>query len=252
MQWIFPPGGVIITVLLIFLFFHLGRKKIAACLTVCFLFFLFLFSTWFGEYILLRPLEDDYISFPAMSFDNSEFSKPIIVVLGGGLVENSLAESTGGTEIGEITLSRIYGAYRIYKILECPLWVSGGNVPGYSGDKPATDIMEQVLIELGVPLLVVYKESQSRTTLENAEFTLDELKQKGYQEIILVTSAVHMRRSVQVFENDVIRIIPAPVNYLFENSKPGILKIISNRFSWDYNLRALHEWVGLFYYKLLN
>ncbi len=250
MQWIFPPGGIIIAVLLIFSLFLLDRKKIAIFLSVLLIFLLYLFSSWFGEYILLKPLEDDYTYLQETQMDNLNLTNPIIVVLGGGIVEDSLAEGKVSTEVGEVTLARLYGAYRIYKNLECPVWVSGGTVPGFSGNIPAADVMGEVLVELGISREDIYNETQSRTTFENAHFTIEQIKQQGYHEIILVTSAVHMRRSAQVFENSDITIIPAPVNYLFENSRPGILDILPNRFSWDHNLRALHEWIGLLYYRI--
>jgi len=250
MQLILPPGGVIIAVLLIFLLFLCNRKKLATFLILLLVCFLFLFSSWFGEYLFLRPLEDDYASLQEISANNLDLSHPVMVVLGGGLVEDSLSVKDGKTEIGEVTLARLYGAYQIYKKLECPIWVSGGTVPDSGGDIPSADIMEQVLLEFGIPSGDIYKETQSRTTFENAGFTLQKIKQQGYQEIILVTSAVHMRRSVQVFENSEVIIIPAPVNYLFENRSPGILNILPNGSSWDNNLRALHEWVGLLYYRL--
>lgn len=252
MQLIFPPGGIIIAIFIIFLLFLFNRKKLATFLTILLIFFLFLFSSWFGEYILLRPLEDDYSTLQEIeiSNDNLKFSNPVIVVLGGGLVEDSLAEKTGKTEIGEVTLARLYGAYVIYQEIQCPIWVSGGSVPGYSGDVPSAEIMEEVLIKIGVPPDDIFQENESRTTFENAILTIENIKQQGYQEVILVTSALHMRRSVQSFENNEVTIIPAPVNYLFENTQPGLLNIFPNRFSWDYNLRAFHEWIGLLYYKI--
>jgi len=249
-QLIFPPGGVIIAVLLIFLLFLFNRKKLVTCLTVLLVFFLFLFSSWFGEYILLRPLEDDYASLQEISGENLNLSHPVMVVLGGGLVEDSLSEEAGKTEIGEVTLARLYGAYLIHREIKCPIWVSGGTVPGSGREISSADIMEQVLVSLGIPSEEITKEDQSRTTFENAGFSLQKIKQQGYQEIILVTSAVHMRRSVQVFEKSEMIIIPAPVNYLFENRSSGILNILPNGSSWDNNLRALHEWVGLLYYRL--
>ena len=251
MQLIFPPGGIIIAIFIIYLLFLFNRKRLATYFTILLIFFLFLFSSWFGEYILLQPLEDDYSALQEISNDNLKLSNPVIVVLGGGLVEDSLAEKSGKTEISEVTLARLFGAYGIYREIQCPVWVSGGSVPGYSGGVPSAEIMEEVLIEMGVPPDDIFQENESRTTFENAIFTIEEIKQQGYQEVILVTSALHMRRSVQSFENNEVTIIPAPVNYLFENTQPGLLNILPNRFSWDYNLRALHEWIGLLYYKIV-
>jgi uncharacterized SAM-binding protein YcdF (DUF218 family) len=252
MQLIFPPGGIIIFLLLICLLIVLNRKKIATCLFVFLIFVLFLLSSWLGEYILLRPLEDNYNSFNSRYHNNIRFSSPIIVVLGGGIIENSVSGQDGKTDIGEVTLARLYGAYNIYREIQCPILVSGGSVPGHSGNIPAAQVMHEVLINFGVPGDEIYQEGESRTTIENATYTIKQIKTYGHDVIILVTSAVHMRRSVEAFKNDEVHVIPAPVNYLFENTKPGILNILPNEVSWDHNLRAIHEWIGLIFYKLLS
>jgi len=251
MQLLFPPGGIIIFLLLICLLIISNRKKIATFLVVLLIFFLCLLSSWLGEYIVLRPLEDDYNSFNSRYYNNIELSSPIIVVLGGGVIENNLSGQDGKTDIGEVTLARLYGAYNIFREIECPILVSGGAVPGHSGDIPAAQIMQEVLVNLGVPEHEIYQEGESRTTLENASYTIEQIKTDGHDVIILVTSAVHMRRSVEAFKNNGVDVIPGPVNYLFENTKPGILNILPNEVSWDYNLRALHEWIGLIYYRIL-
>ena len=247
MQFLFPPGVVVVALLLILILFN--RKKLATCFTILLVFFLLVFSSWIGEYFLLRPLEDDYHSLQETLSDDLNLSNPIIVVLGGDVVEDSLSEQGGKTEIGEVSLMRVFGASRIYHEMKCPIVVSGGTVPGSGGKVPSAEVMEKVLLELGIPPGDIMKEIQSRTTYENAESTLENIQQQDYQEIILVTSAVHMRRSVQAFQNHKIAIIPAPVNYLFENIPPGILNILPNGSSWDHNCRALHEWVGLLYYR---
>lgn len=251
-QLIFPPNGIILIILLICFLFILNKKRQAVFLTILLVFFIFFLSSWFGEYIFLRTLEDDYtsLSLQKTADNNLNLSNPVIVVPGGGLIENSLAEKNGKNEVAEITLARLYGAYSVYKIIKCPIWVSGGSVPGYSDNVSDAEIMAEVLINMGVSPNNIFQEGKSRTTFENAIFTIKEIKQQGYKEIILVTSALHMRRSVQVFKNNEIAIIPAPVNFVFENIKPGILDILPNRFSWDHNLRALHEWIGLLYYKI--
>ncbi|MBN2395547.1 MAG: YdcF family protein [Candidatus Atribacteria bacterium] len=249
-QILFPPGGIIVLILIIYFLLIKNKKKVASCLTIITVFFLFFLSSWLGENTFLRTLEDDFPSFQINSLEHGTLKKPMIVVLGGDIVENSLMEKKDDVEIGEITLARLFGAYQVYREIKCPILVSGGSLPGSSGTTPVAIMMKQVLEDFGVSSEDIYLESQSRTTYENAKFSLKEIIHRGHPEIILVTSAVHMRRSVGIFRNSKARIVPAPVNYLFENSKPGILDILPNRTSWDHNLRALHEWTGLLYYKL--
>jgi len=78
---------------------------------------------------------------------------------------------------------------------------------------------------------------------------MEKLKEKDYREIILVTSALHMKRSVQLFQNQGVRIIPAPVNYIFEEL-PNFIDFFPNSFSFEHNVRALHEWMGIIYYGM--
>jgi len=252
MQLLFPPGGVIIVIFLICLLFRYGRKKIAHFITIFLAIFLFLFSSWLGEYILLRPLEDDYDDFYQIIKNNGkDLQNPIMVVLGGGIVDESLSGEKWYKEIAEVTLARLYGAFRIYQENKYVICVSGGTVPGISGNISSADVMEKVLIDMGVAPEDILKEDKSRTTFENAIYALKEIKELGYKEIILVTSAVHMRRSLLAFDRRGFTVIPAPVNFLFENKKPGLLEILPNQVSWNNNSRALHEWVGLLYYRLI-
>ncbi len=248
MQLIFPPGGIILALLVIIIFLIFNKKKLASIVSFLLIAFLLFLSSWWGEYFLVKPLEDDYPFLQKETLETISLTNPLIVVLGGAVVEKSLS---GKTEIGNTTLSRLYGAYQIYQEITCPIWVSGGNVPGYSADTPASKIMLEILISLGIPADDIFIEDQSRTTMENALFALEEIKKQGYQEIILVTSATHMHRSVHSFENEEIKIIPAPVDYAFENTTPKILNILPNRYSWNNNLNALHEWIGLLYYKII-
>jgi len=86
--------------------------------------------------------------------------------------------------------------------------------------------------------------------LESAEYSLKKLEEEGYQRIILVTSALHMRRSVKCFKESEIKIIPAPVNYIFEKEPLNILDFLPNAGALSNNFYAIHEWIGLVYYGL--
>ncbi len=253
MQWILPPGLIIIAILLLYFLLILRKKKIAFIFTMFLVIFLFLFSSWVGEYLLLRPLEKRYIVNLNIFKDILPLNHPVIVVLAGDLVTGSFSAiaNNNNAEVGEITQARLMGAYFLYQKIKCPILVSGGTVPGVGGDIPAAITMGRFLRDLGIPEVDIIEEDQSSTTLENAKFILDLIRRYGFQEVFLVTSAVHMPRAMLAFQYDNITIIPFPVNFLYENIQPGILDLLPNRSSWEHNLRALHEWIGLLYYKIL-
>jgi uncharacterized SAM-binding protein YcdF (DUF218 family) len=62
-------------------------------------------------------------------------------------------------------------------------------------------INRRLLIESGVPGPVVQLEDQSRTTRENAIFTVKLLRQQHAHRVIIVTSWYHSRRALACFEH---------------------------------------------------
>jgi uncharacterized SAM-binding protein YcdF (DUF218 family) len=58
-------------------------------------------------------------------------------------------------------------------------------------------------------------EKDSRNTLENAQFSKKLLEAKGLPPpYLLITSAFHMRRSLQTFKNAGLNVIPYSCNYI--------------------------------------
>ena len=72
-----------------------------------------LLSTWLGEYLLVRTLEDDYSPYSYEQLSKEEIKDTVIVILSGGMVLGSPAAGDEGAEIGETTLARLYGGYKI-------------------------------------------------------------------------------------------------------------------------------------------
>jgi uncharacterized SAM-binding protein YcdF (DUF218 family) len=249
-QIIFPPGFFLLLILLVYLLLVLKKKKMAHLLIFFFFISFYLLSTWPGEYLLVRTLEDDYSPYSFEQLSKEEIGDTVMVILSGGLVLGSPAAGDEGAEIGETTLARLYGGYKIYQKLGCDILLSGGNSPGRSNELPIAKVMQEVLLSWGIDKEKIIMEDLSKTTLENAKYSLKRLEEEGYQKIILVTSALHMRRSVKSFERGEIKIIPAPVNYILGKEPLNILDFLPNAGALNNNFYAIHEWIGLIYYGL--
>ena len=59
--------------------------------------------------------------------------------------------------------------------------------------------MKKQAVESGVPEKAILMEDKSRSTIENAEFSLPVVKDHGFQTVILVTSPQHTLRAARVF-----------------------------------------------------
>src|SRR5690606_30182135 len=87
---------------------------------------------------------------------------------------------------------------------------------------PETDAMTELLVALGVPEEAILPEDRSRNTYENALYVRELLAQADSNEIVLVTSALHMPRSVAIFERQGFSVTPAPVDYFVTEGVPGL------------------------------
>jgi len=236
---------------MIVLLFLLKRRKAAVWLTFLFLLLSYIFSSWFGEWLLLRPLENAYLPFNLQNelTKRDSLQKYAMIILAGGMVGGSPASGAFDAEIGEITLARLYGGFKIYQEYPLDVWVSGGRTLGNQGSVSIAKVMEEVLVSWGIDPDRILLEEKSKTTQENADYIFEKLAGKDYQGIILLTSALHMKRSMLLFHNLEVEVIPAPVNYTFEE-KSYFVTFFPNIFSFEHNVRALHEWVGILYYRL--
>ena len=114
-----------------------------------------------------------------------------IVVLGGGMTANKAVYPYADiSEAGD----RVWHAARLYRAGKAPLVVPTG-----CNDK---DAVVPLLLDLGVPSTALRVEDEARNTEENARFVATMLKDvvPGRKpRILLVTSAIHMRRALLMY-----------------------------------------------------
>ncbi|MGB9662253.1 MAG: YdcF family protein [Moorellaceae bacterium] len=93
---------------------------------------------------------------------------------------------------------RVETAVKLYKQGFAPrLLMTGGPV---EWNVAAADIMAWQAESLGVPPQDIVLERRASSTYENAVYTLEILKQKGWRSAIVVTSPYHLRRTRFIFE----------------------------------------------------
>lgn len=107
--------------------------------------------------------------------------------------------------------------------------IAGGSVK--KNMPPESPFLLAKLKEMGVSKRDVIIESRSRTTFENALFSksiIDSLHISS--PLVLITSAMHMPRARQTFENAGIHVVPFPCNYV----------VLKKKYEWsDYVVPSL-------------
>lgn len=186
-------------------------------------------------------LEQRYPYQPAPSMPTAQ----AIVVLGGNSANgrrNWFEPYDRDTAIVRTdTAAQLYAAGRAPLVI-----VSGAALDG--GQSEAT-MMASALERDGVPAQAIMKENQSDTTRENAVYTARLLRDQGIERFLLVTSALHMPRSMASFQKQGLNPIAAA-------SPPQIVVPDDPDFAfWLPNMRALNasrsiikEYLGLLVY----
>jgi uncharacterized SAM-binding protein YcdF (DUF218 family) len=160
---------------------------------------------WFAE-ALARSLEWRYL--PPAEVPRAE----VIVVLGGGtepkIYPRSFVEVNGAGD-------RIIYAAQLYRNGAAPkILLTGGRVDwDKSRSSSEAEEMAALFNLMGVPADALLLETRSKNTYENALFTREILEKKGVNRIILITSAMHMPRSIALFEKQGFQVLPAPTDY---------------------------------------
>jgi len=178
-----------------------------------------------------------------------------ILVLSGGILPPTPPRPT--VEIGDAGDRLLYGAY-LFRKGRAPHIICTGNVAtGGIALRPLAEDMAEFLALLGIPTNSIVTEIKSENTREHAKYLYPVLQQRGFKRVLLVTSAMHMPRSVGVFRHlcPGIEFIPAPTDFRTVQRLP---------MPWYRHLTALiptprslldfceveHEYLGIAYYRV--
>lgn len=200
-----------------------------------------LFAVLPTGYWLTEALEQ---RFPAPSRIDDDVSH--IVVLAGS--EHLAASArTGRPQYGSAAERVIDAAVLARRFPRAELWILGG-VRDARSPMADTDWTEMTWRELGVAADRIHKIDGTLDTCANAA-GFGAQKTRGTA--LLVTSASHMPRSVACFRAHGVAAIPYPVD--FENEPiTGWTDLLTPNLQGNMARTdtALHEWIGLAYYRL--
>jgi uncharacterized SAM-binding protein YcdF (DUF218 family) len=168
-----------------------------------------------------------------------------IILLGNG-TERVMAADDPSVEVAPLAYGRIVKATELYracrrKNTHCAVIVTGGD-PQHHGASEAA-VYSVRLQQLGVDPADILTETRSLNTWQNAQYTAAVLKAHPADQVFLVTSGVHLRRSVLYFGHFGLR--SQPVRADFVSAAPSPVPLSYNFLLADL---ALHEYAGVLRY----
>lgn len=192
---------------------------------------------------LLSHLESPYIKQAPIHW----LKRNAIVLLGAGTVKLPKSNIVQPTVLA---YSRIIMAAELYRSCKdskqtCIIVVSGGDA--LKTGMPEAIVYRNTLLDLGISQADLLLEPNSLNTFRNAELASPLLKQGKFDQVLLVTSGIHLKRALLYFSHFGIKAIPIASDYLA--AQFSLLPLAYNFTITDY---AIHEYTGIARFHLYN
>jgi len=178
-----------------------------------------------------------------------------ILVLSGGILSRIPPRPT--VEIADAGDRVLYGAHLFHQGVAPHIICTGNVATGGVAARPAAEDMAELLQELGVAKDAIVTETKSEDTHQHAQNLYPLFQKLGLKRILLVTSAMHMPRSVGTFRRlcPGIEFIPAPTDFGVTERIPApwyhrVTDFIPTPCHLVSFSEVMHEYLGMAYYKM--
>jgi uncharacterized SAM-binding protein YcdF (DUF218 family) len=174
-----------------------------------------------------------------LQMDKKMESPDHILVLGGGKVSDPLLPQTA--QLTSPQLYRLTEGIRIYKNRQAACFITSGW--GNESKHSTAGTVAGAALMLGVHASDTLRLDTPKNTQQETEALMQRLPQ--LDSIILVTSAMHMRRAKAWMEHAGFHVLPAPTDYLIKRDpsiKKGWRLSIHSRMQYAYAF--WYEWAG--------
>jgi len=152
----------------------------------------------------------------------------------------------------ELRGNRLLHALRIYKAGKAPvIMVTGGNVFMQAGLNAEAAYSKSILQDMGVPSEAILIEVESRNTRQSAVNSRRILGGLGVDQILLVTSGIHMPRAAEAFGAVGFDVLASPSGFAAVDAEgPTILAWMPSLAILSRSHELTREYIGLFVYQL--
>ena len=185
--------------------------------------------------------------------EGNEYRKPIsaidsadaIVVLSGMLEINDVGDATY-IEWGDP--DRFFGGIALFKAGKAQKLVfTGGKMPWDKAKKTEGAVLKQYAISNGIPTEKIFVTKDVENTADEAVAVKEIISPS--KKIILVTSAYHMYRAQQLFEQAGFTVIPLKVDYkVGGNNQVTLMDFLPSAINLELTEIGIREIIGRVYY----
>ena len=202
--FLLPPVPFILLGLLGLMLIRAGRRQVGWAAA-----FVALLSLWFGSTEVAADAMLTHLLEPPKALNAQDIARlaqgqqsgvnTAVLVLGGG-IDMGVEEYQAPDLKLHTSLARLrYGAW-LARRLHAPLGYTGGvGLDARAGDVSEASVAQRVVSQ-EFDQHLTWAEDRSRTTHENALFTMPLLKAAGVKRVLIVTNAAHMRRALRDFQ----------------------------------------------------
>jgi uncharacterized SAM-binding protein YcdF (DUF218 family) len=243
-QLVLPLAAALALMALALVCLALRRARAAGLLLAAALAGLWLASTPVLAEKLAASLERAHLAPPLAALAPAD----AILLLGGG-TQRALPprEFPEVTDAGD----RVLHAARLFHAGKAPVVVvSSGRLPWQTRGAAEAEGMSELLAALGVPREAIVREEQSANTRDNCVFSKALLDARGARDVLLVTSALHMRRALATCRAAGLAVRPAPTDFWVADEGPrSWLDLAPDPEALAFSHAALRERIGFLVYQ---
>ncbi|MBS1817510.1 MAG: YdcF family protein [Acidobacteria bacterium] len=183
--------------------------------------------------------------FPPLTQGRVPPGRVAVVLLGSGTYGFRDWSEDQFSIVDRVGAARLFEAARVFRLVHADYVVSSGGMRAPSAHvRPSGAVMADVLVSLGVPRDRLVIETASVNTRAQALIVRELLRQRPVDHVVLVTSQMHMRRSLGTFRAVGVDAIPAVAREP-ESIDTWWQKWIPTDKALDGTAMAAHELIGI-------
>lgn len=251
--FLLPPTLIAIGMLTSLFLFLLKKQRLGKTILLLTLLSYYLLSIEPVAFFLARSLASKNVILNLQKeVDNIE----AIVILAGGA--NKKEGYRLFNELSGASWKRFWHGIKLYKKFNAhvPILYSGGSGNLFDQVSVEAELAKNYAMDMLIPENKFWIESKSRNTYESGveikRILDDRFPGEKEHRIILVTSYLHMPRSIGVMKKNGLYAIPSPADFAIGSLKLDLFSFIPSLGNFTVSNFAIHEWIGIGGYKLLG